>query len=222
MKKFNFYEFAGVIAPGAVVLYGLARIYPELGLIGRDEISFGEFGLLLVLAYVAGHLLQSLGNVIEWAWWSCAGGWPSEWVRTRKKNILAIEQWKVLPARVRDILQIECPDDLATLTQADWKAITRQVYAAVRNAGRAERIDIFNGNYGMFRGIAAALIVILIAAFENPSCGTWKLYSVLIVLVLLALIRMHRFGVHYARELFVQFIGIRPAQNAAARREVNE
>ena len=57
-----------VVAPGAVAVYGLARTYPELGLFLRDEkISFGELGLLLILAYVAGRLLQSLGNLIEWA-----------------------------------------------------------------------------------------------------------------------------------------------------------
>jgi hypothetical protein len=64
--KLNFYDFAGVLAPVAVAVYGLARTYPELGQFVRDEkISFGELGLLLILAYVAGHLLQSLGNLIE-------------------------------------------------------------------------------------------------------------------------------------------------------------
>jgi len=220
MKKFDFYEFTGVLAPGAVVVYGLARIYPELGLLVREEkISFGEFGLLLVLAYVAGHLLQSFGNLIEWAWWRCAGGWPSDWVRTRKRDILATAQWQVLPARVREVLDIKCPDDLAAISVADWKAITRQVYAAVRKAGRAERIDIFNGNYGMFRGVAASLIVILVAAFNEVERDRWKLYGVLIVLALLALMRMHRFGVYYARELFVQFIGMKSGESDSPKKE---
>jgi len=70
MRKFDFYEFAGIIAPGALAVYGLARIYPELGiLIHNESVSFGELGLLLILAYVAGHLIQSFGNLIEWIWW---------------------------------------------------------------------------------------------------------------------------------------------------------
>src|SRR5262245_47565209 len=155
MKRFDFYEFAGVLAPGVVVMYGLARIYPGLGILVHDEkVGFGELGLLLILAYVAGDLLQSLGNLIEWRWWRCAGGWPSDWVRTRKWNIIAAAQWRVLPARIRNGLQITCPDDLVKLTPEEWRPITRQVYAAVRKAGRAERVDIFNGNYGMFRGVA--------------------------------------------------------------------
>lgn len=49
MDKIEAYEFAGIIAPGAVTIFGLSRIYPELGLLMNDDkISFGEFGLLLI------------------------------------------------------------------------------------------------------------------------------------------------------------------------------
>lgn len=223
MKKVDFYEFTGVLAPGAVTVYGLSRIYPELGvLVHNEKISFGELGLLLILAYVAGHLIQTFGNSIEWIWWKCAGGWPSDWVRTRKRGIIAAAQWKVLPARIRDGLQIKCPDDLSSLSADEWNPIVRQVYAAVRKAGRAERIDIFNGNYGMFRGVAAGLIVVLVAAFNDVETDRWKLYGALLVMVLLAMIRMHRFGVHYARELFVQFIGMQPGEKAESKREGKE
>ena len=223
MKKVDFYEFTGVLAPGAVTVYGLSRIYPELGmLVHNEKISFGEFGLLLILAYVAGHLIQTLGNSIEWVWWKCAGGWPSDWVRTRKQGIIAAAQCKALPARIRDGLHIKCPDDLSSLSADEWNSIVRQVYAAVRKAGRAERIDIFNGNYGMFRGVAAGLIVVLVAAFNDVEIARWKLYGALLVMVLLAMIRMHRFGVHYARELFVQFIGMQPGEKAGSKMEVEE
>jgi hypothetical protein len=80
MRKFDFYEFTGILAPGALVVYGVSRIFPDVGIIVREEkISFGELGLLLILAYVAGHLLQSFGNGIEWLWWRCCGGMPSDW-----------------------------------------------------------------------------------------------------------------------------------------------
>lgn len=220
MKKFDFYEFTGILAPGAVVVYGLARIYPDLGIIVQDEkISFGELALLLILAYVAGHLVQAFGNVIESIWWKCNGGWPSDWVRTRKRDIIATAQWNVLPARIRDFLKIECPDDLTTVTPKDWKSITRQIYAAVQMAGRADRVDIFNGNYGMFRGVTASIIVILVAAFIDVETDPWKLYGALFVMALLALMRMHRFGVHYARELFVQFIGMQTGETAKTKKE---
>jgi len=223
MKKLNFYDFAGILAPGAVAVYGLARIYPELGLIVRDEkVSFGELGLLLILAYVAGHLLQAFGNLIEWVWWKPCGGMPTDWVRTGRRNILADAQRKVLPVKIRELLNIECNDDLSRFSSKDWFSIRKQVYSAVRRAGRAERVDIFNGSYGMFRGVAASLIVILVAAFNDLEQARWKLYGVLLVLALLALIRMHRFGVHYARELFVEFLNTKPGETAAPKKEEKE
>jgi hypothetical protein len=213
LKKFEFYEFAGVLAPGVVTVYGLARIYPDLGIILKDEkVSFGELGLLLILAFVAGHLIQAFGNLIEIVWWKCSGGKPSDWVRTGKGKILAASQAQVLPARIRELLRTNCPDDLHTITPQDWFGITRQVYATVRKAGRADRVDIFAGNYGLFRGVAAGFIVILVATYNNTENESWKLYAVIALVILLALDRMHRFGVHYARELFVQFIDIQPGE----------
>jgi hypothetical protein len=221
--KLNFYDFAGILAPGAVAVYGLARIYPELGLIVRDEkISFGELGLLLILAYVAGHLLQSLGNLIEWLWWKPCGGMPTDWIRTRKRDILAEAQWKKLPAKIRQVLKIDCSDDLSTVSKKDWFSIRKQVYSVVKKAGGAERIDIFNGLYGMFRGVAAGLFVILVAAFNEVEQDRWKLYGVLLVLALFALIRMHRFGVHYARELFVEFLNVQPGESTPPKKETKE
>jgi hypothetical protein len=162
------------------------------------------------MAYVAGHLVQSFGNLIELIWWKCARGWPTDWVRTRRHDILALAQWNILPARIRELIRIECSDSLATFTEKDWKSITRQVYASVRKAGRAERVDVFNGNYGMFRGIAASLVIILAAACLDAEKHNWRLYGSLLVMLGLALMRMHRFGVHYSRELFVQFLNTEP------------
>lgn len=223
MRKFDFYEFTGILAPGIVLVYGIARLSPEVGLLAQlSGISFGEISLVLILAYVAGHLVQSLGNLVEWLWWKCRGGWPSDWVRTDKRKILASAQLKVLPQRIRDALRIECPDTLADLSSKDWKVISRQIYASVRHAGRAERIDIFNGNYGMFRGIAASLIVVLALALKDFRIQSWGLYAALLAATVLALVRMNRFGVHYSRELFVQFIGMRPEETAPKKAEEKE
>lgn len=211
MKQFDYYEFAGVLAPGAVVVYGLARIYPALGILSVTEnVSFGELGLILILAYVAGHLIQAFGNFIEWAWWKGAGGKPTDWIRVRKRNILAEAQWNTLPTKIQSQLGLNCPNRLSDISPADWAPITRQVYAAVRKDGRNERVDIFNGNYGMFRGIAASLVLILVVLLSDVESNQLRLYFALATLTLLALFRMHRFAVYYARELFVQFLEIEP------------
>ncbi len=223
MNKLNVYEFAGIIAPGALTIFGLSRIFPDIGVLVKDEkISFGEFGLLLILAYVAGHLVQALGNLIEIAWWGLWKGMPSDWPRSRSHDLLAPQQTQALQAKVRENLKIECPNDLNTLDQKHWFSITRQIYAAVKKAGQAERIDIFNANYGMFRGIAASLVVVIIAAAFEVGKRIFPLSLGLVIAAGLALFRMHRFGVHYARELFVQFLNVRLEETEAPKKEETE
>jgi len=63
MKSLDQYEFTGILVPGVIALYGLARMFPEtVGLVGEKDFSVGELGLFVVLAYAAGHLVQAIGK----------------------------------------------------------------------------------------------------------------------------------------------------------------
>jgi hypothetical protein len=56
MNKPTFYEQAGIIIPGAVLLVGLLFYFPALNaLMAKDGVSLGQFGIFLLLAYAAGH-----------------------------------------------------------------------------------------------------------------------------------------------------------------------
>src|SRR5262249_34772860 len=66
MKTFDFYEFAALLTPGAVLLYAVSRICPEAApFIEAKGFTLGDLGLFIMLAYVAGHLVQAFGNLIE-------------------------------------------------------------------------------------------------------------------------------------------------------------
>jgi len=202
VRTFDFYEFAGVLCPGVVLLYSAAMIIPEFAPIARDQsVSLGGLGLFVVLSYVAGHLVQAFGNLLESGIWWVFGGMPTDWVRTRKHSLLADQQIASIEQRLMD--QMGKP--LASLTREDWYAVTRSAYAAVSNAGRAARVDTFNGNYGLFRGLFAAF---LFSALMTVATFSFKWHTVVILLAcaLLATYRMRRFGVHYGRELFGQFL----------------
>jgi hypothetical protein len=86
----------------------------------------------------------------------------------------------------------------------------------VKKAGQAERIDVFNARYGLFRGLVAGLCVIWVAAIQQHFCQTPPVYLGYIITIGLALFRMQRFGFHYARELFVQFLNIDPGKESAS------
>ena len=207
MKEFDFYEVTGVITPGMVMVVGTVILFfPDQhhNLLSIANVSLGSLGLGLILAYVAGQLLQAVGNGLETVWWWLWGGMPTDWIRSGKHDLIATAQLSLMQARLRMMLADSSFDPSAS-DRNHWYSITRQVYAAVSAAGRSTRIDIFNGNYGLCRGIAAGLVVLLVwSAIVNWRA--WEVELMLAILISLAIYRMHRFGVRYGRELFIQYL----------------
>jgi hypothetical protein len=69
------------------------------------------------------------------------------------------------------------------------------------------RIEIFNGNYGLFRGIAASLLVVTVVTIGKH--GFWSQPTLITSgILVVALLRMNRFGVHYASELYRQALNL--------------
>ena len=69
MHKFDPYEYIGVIIPGIVVVITLILLFPETARIVDGGVTIGEFGLILIVAIIAGHLIQAFGNVYEAMLW---------------------------------------------------------------------------------------------------------------------------------------------------------
>jgi hypothetical protein len=85
-RAFDFYEYAGVLVPGAVLITGLLWLFPDgRALLSKEGITLGEFGLFVVIAYAVGQLVQAIGNGIEWVWWKAWGGMPSAQVLAGKR-----------------------------------------------------------------------------------------------------------------------------------------
>ena len=219
MKNFDFYEFAGVLTPGTLFLYSISLIYPNLAIyIQGKDFTVGQLGLFVILSYVAGHLLQALGNLIEWLYWNIYGGMPTDWVRTNKtkKNFLISEQQiDLLERQIQSKLKLTEPFTFSDkLSKKDWSGLTRQICAAVQTGERSQRIDIFNGNYGLFRGIASAFLGALILLTIENGLTYWKISLLLLSGFGVAIFRMDRFGKYYAREVFIQFLQLPESVNS--------
>lgn len=200
-RTFDFYEYAGIIVPGAILTLGFLWLFPEgRVLFSKEGATFGELGLLIIAAYAAGQLIQGIGNWIEWAWWKMCGGFPSR--RVLSGHLLSAEQHKRAIEALRNDGKITA--DVSTHSPSECMAIVREVYSVVAAAGKTARIDVFNGNYGLLRGLVASFLVLLIVAFVLAK-GIYVV-GALVLLLLLALQRMHRFGNHYALELFIQYL----------------
>src|SRR5215472_16547328 len=98
--------------------------------------------------------------------------------------------------------------DMAKQTTTMQLSVVRCMYVVVCDAKKSDRLDIFVGNYGLTCRLAAALLVLLIVEVARPQSVTPE--TVLLVLFLLALQLIHRFGRHYATELVAQYLSARP------------
>src|SRR5262245_16661633 len=202
-RNFDFYEYAGIIIPGTVLVMALVWLFPESrAFFSKEGVTLGELGLFVIIAYAAGQLVQAIGNGLEWVWWKLCGGMPSGQVLCGK--YLSADQYKRLLEALRPVLGDADP---CKMQQPERLAIVREVYSEVAGAGKASRVDTFNGNYGLMRGLAAAFVMTFAFAIVT-SQGIIAL-CVLAILFLLAIYRMHRFGRHYATELFTQFLASR-------------
>jgi len=207
-RTFDFYEYAGIIVPGAVLVMGLVWLFPDSRtLFSKEGVTIGELGLFVIVAYAAGQLVQAIGNYVEWVWWKCWGGMPSGQVLGGK--YLSNDQHKRLVDALGPILDGRDP---SKLSQPEKLAAVREVYAEVAATGKASRVDTFSGNYGLMRGIAAAFIVIF--ALSIITSKGLIVLGTLVVLFMLAIQRMHRYGRHYATELFLQYLALRAKDSA--------
>ena len=200
-RTFDFYEYAGVIVPGAVFTLGMLWLFPDSrALFSKEGVTFGELGLFIIIAYAAGQLIQGVGNWIEWLWWKAWGGYPSK--RVLAGHLISADQHKRVIEALRKDGKVTT--DVTTCALPECLAIVREVYSVVAAGGKAARIDTFNGNYGLSRGLAASLLVLLVTAIVLAK-GLYVI-AALVALLFLALQRMHRFGKHYALELFIQYL----------------
>lgn len=206
-SQFNAYEYIGVIAPGAVLSLGVILLWPETKeLFLNSNVSVGELGLFLIIAYVAGHLLQSVGNAIEKVLWKCCGGMPTDWVRSDKQTLISSQQRTKLESIIQQSQSIQ---SLESLNARQWSSVVREMYIDIEKEDRTNRVDSFNRTYGLLRGIASAFLVLgAIIPVHSPAHWDIALW-VIGVGFIPALFRMFRFGRSYGRELILEFIKVK-------------
>ncbi len=204
MNKPTFYEQVGIVIPGAVFLFGVVQVFPSLrSLLGNDGVSLGELGIFFLLSYAAGHLVAAVGNLAEAIAWRFAGGMPTDWVIKADTSLLSPHQRELLDKKAKQHLGM----DIATVRGMErkaWWPISRQLYAKVLHRGRPDRIDTFNGNYGLNRGLSAASLVGSSRSVRGDVASGIRLLIPAVVYGY----RAYRFAVHYGRELFVQFLAL--------------
>lgn len=101
-------------------------------------------------------------------------------------------------------------------TEQECDALVRQIRAAVAANHRSGLLERFGGNYGLARGLAAAVFVLFFVAlgagaFQGwRSWNTWLTVIIFLVTFAAALRRMWESHYFHAVELFVEFLNLPP------------
>lgn len=199
--KFDLYEYIGIIVPGAIVLLAASLLYPSALPTLTSSLSLGDLGLVLILAFVAGHLIQAGGNLWESIVWGMSGGMPTCWVANSKKNLLSEGQLTRLDTRLEK--EFSCK-------RSDLKSghgPMREIFVRVRKQGNPDRIDKFNRNYGLMRGVAVAFLASALMLLIH-DINQWRGALLLVALAGISTFRMIRFGIHYAREVYAEYLSL--------------
>lgn len=154
--------------------------------------NLGSATVYLILAYAVGHLLQGLGNLFENGYWRIWNGVPTDWPYSHPNP--------QFPAC--DKTQIETIVKQEVSTIEEWHRAAAKVRSIITAKGLTSRLDVFNGNYGMFRGIVVVGIIFLATAWKLADDDVVSTYFVIAVVTGLAMARMHRFAKHYGKEFF--------------------
>lgn len=196
-KEFSFYEFVGILVPAVILLYGGQLIYEHVQ--QKQIVDFskiGETAIFVVVCYGVGHIIQALGNIFESILWFIYGGMPTKWLTTKNRfgNLLFDQAQN---QKISDKVKQKYGEGL--------KDYGRLVYNFIFQKEKTARVDIFNGNYSLFRGLAISFL------FLSIICGyyfDWKVTLVSTVPFVLSSMRMIRFAKYYATETFRTFFNL--------------
>jgi hypothetical protein len=210
MRNLSFYEQTGIVIPGSVLLFAVVLLAPELrSLFEQGGITIGGLGIFLLIAYALGHAVAAVGNALETFWWWWFGGMPSTWVAGGAPKILRAGQVERLQERIKDRFGLRVA--IKELGAKEWTPIFWQIYRDVL-ANNPGRLEAFKGNYGLNRGLcAASLLLAGLILCWRPEL--WRFSILCVVGAAIYLWRMHRFAVHFAREVFTGFLTLQSGVN---------
>lgn len=216
LDKFNFYDVLGYLIPGSIATLALYWFgVAGLRLSGLPALG-GDLGSSLVFvgaAYVAGHLVQSIGH-----WWEGrssdrSGGRLSERLLLPASALNAVERKHQFSADLQNRI-IDSAQKLFVLPDAPsnpreaavWRReLFEQCYALLVQEDSVQHTEVFLAINGLSRGLVVASLIALAASgllavrqgllwiipalgIHVPSAGAWKPDYQTLVLALVAVI----------------------------------
>jgi|GEM_PF-2842215 len=200
---FNPFEFKSIIIPGGYVLSFLLITHPSIESF-IATITFGGFSLFVFLSFIIGQLINSLSYFQEKLFWYFFGGMPTDWLlrenRQKKRWAKILTETQLL--KLDELIQKKLIIDLNNVHTNDYRAVVHQLRLNIHN-DKLHRLLDHNTQYCLHRSLSTASALLACYLFFIYA---WTIGIILIICSFLFSYRLYKFGIYYARELFLQFI----------------
>lgn len=196
-KDLSYYEFVALVIPSVVLLFSINYILTLRGSGTLFDFSkIGESIIFLCFSYALGHIVQGVGNYLERIIWKYYGGMPTKWLLKANRF-----QKRLLDSNITDKVKVKINADYAEINEdMDYGLL---IYNKLFQKKLTERIDVFNGNYSLLRGLSVTFITLSVYLFTSYD---YKLGLICLGCFFISLNRMIRFGEYYAKEIYRAYI----------------
>ena len=169
-SRFNYHDFIAYIIPGLLpCLIGIFIIFAR----GHFRLfafvqTFGGFLILLLFAYLLGHMLQAAGALFERREYFPHRFDPVVAYSWNGRFILTAEEFDKLLAKYEERFGVR-PTSENLENPAFRESCFNQVRWAIRDETRAEYIRTLDGYYDMFRGLFVSFLLTALMAIPIGS-----------------------------------------------------
>lgn len=195
-KELSLYEFAGVLIPSVILLFFTELLIEHAYFFKIIDFStLGESIIFLAVAYGLGHVLHGIGNLLESLLWKIFGGMPTGWLTGEprfKQTLFDEHDTKKIIEKI-----------YKNFGESEGKDYGQLVYADLFAKNQTGKIDIFNANYSMFRGLTVSFTIL---GTLTLGLFDWRYALIPFVLMVLSLYRMFLFAKLYAKEVYRTYL----------------
>jgi len=207
MKEWSLYDLLAVIAPGMLVLVAVAIHQPTvIDAVLSKDLSAGAFGLITILAYIAGSLLQTLGNLLEKLYWKVRGGSPTSLAGLKNRNILTESDVSALMGKAVSDKLMPANESGTAPEAGRWKELCDRIVMLLMIRGHADRYTLFRTHYGFNRGLGIGFLVVAISVSIRGGQDAWALGACFLGVSIATFFRMDHFGRSYGKSVFHAYL----------------
>jgi hypothetical protein len=200
--KASIYDIFGYFLPGLLVMFVLILLFLNYNVKYLFEeikrLSTTEIMLAIIIAYIIGHLIQSISNILEniflkLPFLKYISGAPSYQYLSESNKFYSDEFKKLIINAAKEIFKSE---------NLKEKELFNLCYSLILQKGETYRIELFVSLYGFYRGLSYSCLISSILFFIYHN---FILAIAFVIFTILFLQRYKRFKSYFEDYVYRDF-----------------